>query len=224
MAVLEGFAPIPNAAKPRAVICLSQQVDERHAVPERGRYDGTEIAIVVSSTRPGRHSRMVADWVLGRAAGRSGVRYDIVDLTDHPLPLLDEAMPPSFGQYQKAHTKAWAATIAPYDGFVFVSPEYNHSTSAALKNALDYLYAEWQNKAAALVGYGSVGGTRAVEHLRLICAELQMATVRQQLAFSLFTDFEKFTTFAPAAHHDAAATTMFTQLESWAGVLKTLRT
>ncbi|MFC9789825.1 NADPH-dependent FMN reductase [Rhodococcus sp. NPDC127528] len=181
------------------------------------------IAIVAGSTRPGRHSRMVADWVLDRATGRSGVRYDIVDLTDHPLPLFDEATPPSFGQYQNAHTKAWAATIAPFDGFVFVSPEYNHSTSAALKNALDYLYAEWQNKAAALVGYGSLSGTRAVEHLRLICAELQMATVRQQLAFSLFNDFQNFTSFAPAARHDDAADAMFTQLENWAGALKPLR-
>jgi NAD(P)H-dependent FMN reductase len=182
-----------------------------------------KIAIIVGSTRPGRNGRTVADWVLGQAAGRPGVRYDIVDLQDHSLPLLDEAMPPSFGQYQNAHTKAWAATIAPYDGFVFVSPEYNHSTSSALKNALDYLYAEWTNKAAALVAYGSLGGARAVEHLRLICAELQMATVRQQLAFSLFTDFENFTTFNPAALHKDAATTMLDQLEGWASALKTLR-
>jgi NAD(P)H-dependent FMN reductase len=182
-----------------------------------------KIAVVVGSTRPGRHGRAVADWVLKQAAGRPGARYDIVDLAEHPLPLFDEAMPPMYGQYQNEHTKAWAATIAPYDGYIFVSPEYNHSTSAALKNALDYLHAEWQNKAAALVTYGSLGGARAVEHLRLISAELQMATVRQQLAFSLFTNFENFTAFTPAASHDEAAATLFAQLESWAGALKTLR-
>ena len=182
-----------------------------------------KIAIIVGSTRPGRHARAVADWVLGQAAERPGACYEIVDLADHPLPLLDEALPPSFGQYQHEHTQAWAATIAPYDGFVFVSPEYNHSTSAALKNALDYLHAEWRNKAAALAAYGSLGGARAVEHLRLVCAELEMATVRQQLAFSLFTDFENFTTFSPADLHNGAAATLFTQLESWAGALKTLR-
>jgi NAD(P)H-dependent FMN reductase len=182
-----------------------------------------KIAIVAGSTRPGRHSRAVADWIFGQAGGRPGVRYDIVDLLDHPLPLYDEAMPPSYGQYQNEHTKAWAATIAPYDGFIFVSPEYNHSTSAALKNALDYIYAEWQNKAAAFVAYGSLSGARAVEHLRLICAELQMATVRQQLGFSLFTDFENFTTFTPATVHSDSAATMFAQLEGWAGALKTLR-
>jgi NAD(P)H-dependent FMN reductase len=182
-----------------------------------------KIAIIAGSTRPGRHSRVVADWVLAQATGRSDVEYEVVDLADHPLPLYDEAIPPSFGQYQNGHTKAWAATIASYDGFIFVSPEYNHSTSAALKNALDYLYAEWQNKAAAFAAYGSMSGARAVEHLRLVCAELQMATVRQQLAFSLFTDFEDFTTFSPAALHKDGAAIMFAQLESWAGALKTLR-
>src|ERR1700738_2732094 len=98
------------------------------------------IAIIVGTTRPGRHARDVADWVHGHAAGRRGVRYDIVALADHPLPLLDEPVPPSFGQYQHDHTKAWAATIGGYDGFIFVSPEYNHSTSGVLKNAIDYLY------------------------------------------------------------------------------------
>jgi NAD(P)H-dependent FMN reductase len=182
-----------------------------------------KIAIIVGSTRPGRHAPAVAEWVLGQAMGRPGVRYDIVDLADHRLPLYDEAVPPSYGQYQNEHTKAWAATIARFDGFIFVSPEYNHSTSAALKNALDYLYAEWQNKAAAFAAYGSLSGARAVEHLRLICAELQMATVRQQLAFSLFTDFESFTAFTPASLHKDSAAIMFDQLESWAGALKTLR-
>jgi NAD(P)H-dependent FMN reductase len=115
------------------------------------------------------------------------------------------------------------ATIAPYDGYIFVSPEYNHSTSAVLKDALDHLYAEWHNKAAAFAAYGSLSGARAVEHLRLICAELHMATVRQQLAFSLFTDFDNFTAFTPATMHNDSAAIMFAQLESWAGALKALR-
>jgi NAD(P)H-dependent FMN reductase len=182
-----------------------------------------KIAIIVGSTRPGRHSPAVAEWVHSQAAGRPNVRYEIVDLADHPLPLYDEAVPPSFGQCQNEHTKGWAATIEQYDGYIFVSPEYNHSTSAVLKNALDFLYAEWHNKAAAFAAYGSLSGARAVEHLRLICAELHMATVRQQLAFSLFTDFEEFTKFTPAALHNDSAATMFDQLESWAGALKTLR-
>ncbi|MFI5960303.1 NADPH-dependent FMN reductase [Cryptosporangium sp. NPDC051539] len=183
----------------------------------------TKIAIIVGSTRPGRRGRAVADWVLERAAGRTAADYDIVDLADYPLPHLDEPLPPSRGNYAGEHTKAWAATIAGYDGFVFVSPEYNHSTSGVLKNAIDYLYGEWNNKAAAFVSYGSLGGARAIEHLRGIASELQIAHVRTQLSFSLFTDFENFSVFRPGPQHDAAVGTLFDQLESWTGALKPLR-
>jgi NAD(P)H-dependent FMN reductase len=183
-----------------------------------------KIGIILGSTRPGRNGKAVADWVLDKAQARIGADYDLIDLADHPLPHMDEPMSPMLGQYAGEHTKAWAATIAPYDGYVFVTPEYNHSTSGVLKNAIDYLYAEWTNKAAAFVSYGSVGGARAVEHLRLICSELQIAHVRQQLSFSMFTDFENFSTFRPvSAIHDDAATVMFDQLEAWAGALKPLR-
>ena len=182
-----------------------------------------KIAIILGSTRPGRNGKPVADWVLEKASARTGAKYELVDLADFPLPHLDEAMPPSMGQYAGEHTKAWAATIASYDGFIFVSPEYNHSTSGVLKNAIDYLYAEWNNKAAAFVSYGALGGTRAIEHLRAIASELQIATVRQQLSFSLYTDFENFSVFKPGPQHDAAADTLFDQLESWAGALKTVR-
>ena len=180
------------------------------------------LAVILGSTRPGRNGEAVVQWVMEQASRRS-VPYELIDLREHPLPLLDEPIPPSQGQYSKDHTKAWANTIAGYDGFVFVSPEYNHSTSAALKNALDFLYAEWNNKAAAFVAYGSAGGVRAVEHLRAISSELQMAHVRQQLAFSLHTDFENFTTFKPDPMHEDLAEQMFTQLETWAGALKTVR-
>ncbi|KAA9084118.1 NADPH-dependent FMN reductase [Microbacterium radiodurans] len=180
------------------------------------------IAVILGSTRPGRNGAAVADWVMAQAAGRSAT-YELVDLADFPLPFLDEPTPPSFGQYQNDHTRAWAEKIAGYDGFVFVTPEYNHSTSAVLKNAIDFIYAEWNNKAAAFVAWGSLGGSRAIEHLRGISAELQIADVRQQLSFSLFTDFEDFSTFTPGDQHLDAAQTMFDQLEAWAGALKPLR-
>jgi NAD(P)H-dependent FMN reductase len=183
-----------------------------------------KIAIILGSTRPGRNGKAVADWVFDKAQARIGAAYDLIDLADHPLPHMDEPMSPMLGQYVGEHTKAWAATIAPYDGFVFVTPEYNHSTSGVLKNAIDYLYAEWNNKAAAFVSYGSVGGARAIEHLRAVCSELQIAHVRQQLSFSMFTDFENFSMFRPvAAIHDDAAAVMFDQLEAWAAALKPLR-
>ena len=181
------------------------------------------IAVIVGSTRPGRNGKAVADWVLAQASGRPGAAYELVDLVDYPLPHLDEPLPPSMGQYAGEHTKAWAQKISAYDGFVFVTPEYNHSTSGVLKNAIDYLYAEWNNKAAAFVSYGALGGARAIEHLRAICSELQLAHVRQQLSFSLFTDFENFAEFTPSPMHDSAASVLFDQLESWAGALKTLR-
>ena len=94
-------------------------------------------------------------------------------------------------QYSKPHTKAWAAKIATFDAFVFVTPEYNHSTSGALKNAIDFLYREWNDKAAGFVGYGGAGGTRAVEHLRLIMGEIKVADVRAQVALSMHDRFRE---------------------------------
>jgi len=182
-----------------------------------------KIAVILGSTRPGRNGEAVAKWVLEQASTRSAATYELVDLADFPLPHLDEAMPPSMAQYANEHTQAWAAKIAEYDGYIFVTPEYNHSTSGVLKNAIDYLYTEWNNKAAAFVAYGSVGGARAVEHLRGIASELQLAHVRQGLNFSLFTDFQNFNSFVPGPQHAAAAATMFDQLESWTGALKTVR-
>jgi NAD(P)H-dependent FMN reductase len=182
-----------------------------------------KIAVILGSTRPGRNGKAVADWVVEQAQHRSGATYELVDLLDYPLPHLDEALPPSMGQYAGEHTKAWAEKIAEYDGYVFVTPEYNRSTSGVLKNAIDYLYSEWNNKAAGFVSYGAVGGARAIEHLRGISAELQIADVRQQLSFSLITDFENFSVFKPGAWSEDMAQVMFDQVEAWAGVLKQLR-
>jgi NAD(P)H-dependent FMN reductase len=131
-------------------------------------------------------------------------------------------MPPVLGQYTHEHTKAWSKKIASCDAYVFVTPEYNHSTSGALKNALDYLYREWNNKAAGFVSYGGAGGARAVEHLRLM-AELMVATVRAQVTLSLFTDFEQFTRFKPDPRHEAEVHGMLDQLVAWGRALKTVR-
>src|SRR4029453_6106992 len=112
---------------------------------------------------------------------RRDAEFELVDIKEFNLPLLDEPVPPSQGKYSKEHTKKWAAKIASFDGYVFVTPKSNHAISGALKNAIDFLYAEWNNKAAGFVGYGSAGGARAVEHLRLVMAEVQVATVRNQV-------------------------------------------
>src|SRR6266446_2487669 len=181
------------------------------------------IAIVTGSTRPGRNNETVANWVYSISKERKDAEFELVDIANYKLPLLDEAMPPVFGQYAHEHTKAWSEKIDSFDAYVFVTPEYNHSTSAALKNAIDYLYREWNNKAAGFVSYGGAGGARAVEHLRLIMADLMVATVRAQVMLSLFTDFEKFTAFKPHPQHKQEVHTMLDQLIAWGGALKTVR-
>jgi NAD(P)H-dependent FMN reductase len=130
---------------------------------------------------------------------------------------------PSFGHYANDHTKEWAQKIASFDGFVIVTPEYNHGTSGVLKNALDYLYAEWNNKAVGFVSYGQVGGARAAEHLRLVAAELQMADVRQQVALSLITEFENFSVFKPGDYNVGAMHTLLDQVVAWSAALAPLR-
>jgi NAD(P)H-dependent FMN reductase len=182
-----------------------------------------KVAIIVGSTRPGRKAAAVAQWVHDIAKKRSDAEYELVDIEDFHLPLLDEPVPPSQGKYAHAHTQNWSAKIEPFDAYVFVTPEYNHATSGALKNAIDYLYKEWNNKAAGFVGYGSAGGTRAVENLRLIMGELQVADVRAQVALSLATDFENYTVFKPAARHEATVNTLLDQVVAWGGAMKPLR-
>ena len=181
------------------------------------------IGIILGSTRPNRNGEQVAQWVYKIASQRTDAEFELVDLRDYPLPHLDEPLPPSMGQYQNEHTKQWADKIASFDGFVFVTPEYNHSTSGVLKNAIDYLYAEWNNKAVGFVSYGSVGGARATEHLRLIAGELQMADVRQQVALSLMTEFENFSVFKPADYNRAALDTLLDQVIAWSTALAPLR-
>ena len=129
-----------------------------------------KIAVMVGSTRPGRRSKQVAEWVLARARSRGGADFELLDLADYNLPLLDEPQPPSLGDQKQEHTKIWAETISLFDGFIFVTAEYNHYVPGDLNNALDFVYAEWNNKAAGFVSYGSAGGVRAVENLRLTCA------------------------------------------------------
>lgn len=181
------------------------------------------IAIILGSTRPGRNGEAVAKWVYEIAQKRSDAEFELVDIKDFNLPLLDEPVPPSLGQYSKEHTKTWAAKINSFDAYVFVTPEYNHGTSGALKNAIDFLFREWNNKAAGFVSYGGAGGARAVEQLRLILAEVQIATVRNQVLLSLFTDFENFSVFKPTPDKETSVNAVLDQVIAWGGALKTLR-
>jgi NAD(P)H-dependent FMN reductase len=181
------------------------------------------VAIVTGSTRPGRNNEAVARWAFNVASKRSDAAFELVDIAEYNLPLLDEPIPPTRGQYANPHTKRWAAKIASFDAYVFVTPEYNHGISGALKNAIDYLFAEWNNKAAGFVSYGGVGGARAVEQLRLVMGELMVADVRAQVMLSMFTDFENFSVFKPDPRHEGGVNTMLDQLIAWGGALKTVR-
>ena len=155
---------------------------------------------------------------------RSDAEFELVDIKDFDLPLLDEPVLPIMGQqYTHQHTKTWSAKIGSFDAYVFVTPEYNHGTSGALKNAIDFLYHEWVNKAAGFVSYGGAGGARAVEQLRLVMAEVQIATVLNQVLLSMFTDFETFSVFKPASQHEKSVHAMFDQVIAWGGALKALR-
>jgi NAD(P)H-dependent FMN reductase len=182
-----------------------------------------KIAIIIGSTRPGRKAEAIAHWVHDIASKRSDAMFEIVDIKDFNLPLLDEPLPPAMGQYSHSHTKVWAATIEQFDGFVFVTPEYNHGPSAALKNAIDFLYREWNNKSVGFVGYGGNGGARSVEILRQVVSNVELADVRAQVGLSLFNDFEDFATFRPGSHLEAAVTTMLDQVIAWGGALQPLR-
>lgn len=181
------------------------------------------IAVVLVSTRPGRRGEAVAEWVMKQAAQRDDARFELVDLAQFDLPDLDEPAPPASGRYTLDHTRDWARTVAAYDGFLFVTPEYNHSVPGKLKNALDRVHAEWNNKAAGFVSYGFDGGVRAVEALRPVLGSLQIADVAAQVALSLHHDFTGFTEFTPAEHQTAALITTLNQLTTWSTALATLR-
>ncbi|HEY1821258.1 MAG TPA: NAD(P)H-dependent oxidoreductase [Trebonia sp.] len=182
-----------------------------------------KIAIILGSTRPNRVGGIVADWVNDMAGKRPDASFELIDLQDVALPFLDEGLPPAVGQYANQHTRDWAARIDSFDGFVFVTPEYNHSIPGVLKNALDFVYAEWNNKAAGVVSYGAASGIRAAEQLRLILAELQVATVRAQVTLDSYRDFENFYNFKPTAQHVEALNTMLDQVISWSTALKSVR-
>ena len=125
--------------------------------------------------------------------------------------------------YSKEHTKKWSRTIDSFDGFVFVTPEYNYGTPGALKNALDYLYREWNHKSAGFVGYGGSGANQSIAHFRTTMATLKIADVGPQVGFMLATDFEKFQTFKPLPHQEKSVYRMLDEVIAWGEAMKTIR-
>ena len=137
-----------------------------------------KIGVIISTTRAARFGHKPAQWVRDIAVQNDALDVEIVDLRDYPMPFFDEVASNAWAPSQNAEAQRWQKKVAGFDGFIFVTAEYNHSMPAVLKNALDYASPEWNKKAAAFVGYGAVGGARAIEHLRGIAAELQLATIK----------------------------------------------
>ncbi len=185
-----------------------------------------KIAIIISSTRAIRLGEKPAKWIYEIAAKRDDLSVELVDLRDYPMPFFDEVASNAWVPSKNEVALRWQKKVAEFDGYIFVTAEYNHGVTAVLKNALDYAYPEWNRKPAAYLGYGSVGGARAVEQLRLICIELQMAALRAGIhiqgadfmaVWQQGKDINELTYLPPLAKD------MLDQLVWWANALKAAR-
>jgi NAD(P)H-dependent FMN reductase len=181
--------------------------------------------IIIASTRPGRKGKPIGDWVRAQADLADQFEVHVADLAEIGLPMMDEPNQPGQRKYIHDHTKAWSATVDAADAFVFVTPEYNHSFNAPLKNAIDYLAHEWRYKPVAFVSYGGVaGGARAVLALRPIVAQLKMMPVPDGVTMQAFSQyFDDEGAFHPSEQLERSAATMFTELEKWARALAVIR-
>ena len=189
----------------------------------------TVISVIVGSTRQGRFSEKPAQWIFQRLKNRGGVDAQLLDLRDFPKPFFDQPLPPAMPgrpAYENEVVKKWTAEIAQSDGFIFVTPEYNYGPSAVLKNALDWVYPEWNRKAAAFVSYGSAMGARGVQQLRLTAIELQLAPVRSSVHIpvaTLWAHFQGGDVDAGLTELEGAAKTMIDDLLWWTAALKAAR-
>lgn len=180
------------------------------------------IAIIPGTSRPQALNPQIVNWVEQQLASNDDVRAEVVDFGSFDLPLLDEVVPAGAKMYANDHTKAWGAKLEEFDAFIFVTPEYNHSISGSLKNALDFVATEFNHKVAGIVNYGADKGVRAAEHLRHILANYKLAVVRDQASFSIFTDVADGT-FAPTEVSTAPFASMVDDIVAWGEALKSVR-
>jgi NAD(P)H-dependent FMN reductase len=189
----------------------------------------TIISVIVGSTRQGRFSEKPAQWIFKHLEKRDGVYARLLDLRNFPMPFFDQLVPPAMpdrAPYENEIVKKWTAEIARSDGFIFVTPEYNYGAAAVLKNALDWVYPEWNRKAVAFVSYGAVAGARSVQQLRETAIELQLAPVRSSVHIpvaTLWAHLRGGDVDAGLAELEAPAKTMIDDLLWWAEALKTAR-
>lgn len=187
-----------------------------------------KFAVIVGSTRPNRFADIPAAWIIEGARARSDFQIEVLDLREHPLPYFNEPAPVAYsgGKFLEPAAEAWRHRIAQYDGFIVLAAEYNHGPTAVLKNALDSASYEWNRKPIGFVGYGGVGGARAIEHLRGIAVELQMAPVKQEV--NIATEpylgvIQQGKSLDDYAYLVQARSAMFDNLVWWGGALKSAR-
>lgn len=181
------------------------------------------IQIILGSVREGRRSAPVAEWALKRASEHAGLTVELIDLKSWNLPMFSLAKFPSEGDYEDPLQQRWAETIARADGYVFVVSEYNHGYTAALKNALDYLYAEWNRKPASFIAFGNAEGARAVQQLRLVCVELEMAPLPTAVHLRGVAKKIVDGVFKPEEAEEKRFGTMMDEWTWWAHALTTAR-
>jgi len=184
------------------------------------------IGIVIGSTREGRFGEKPGHWIHEIARQRTDLEVELIDLRDHPLPFFNEPMSPAWAPVKNEAARRWADKLATLDGLIVVTPEYNHGPSAVLKNAFDYAYKEFIRKPIGFVGYGGVGAARAIEQLRLVAVELQMAPVRHAVHIGMVEFlgiWQQGKTFDDFPHLAQAASAMLDDIAWWASALKGAR-
>ncbi|AYC19735.1 NAD(P)H-dependent FMN reductase [Dickeya dianthicola] len=184
------------------------------------------IGIIIGSTREGRFGDKPAQWIYNIAKERADLSFELVDLRDHTLPYFAESVSPAWGPVSNVEAQRWAQKLDTLDGLIVVTPEYNHGPTAVLKNAFDYAYKEFARKPISFVGYGGVGAARAVEQLRLVAVELQMAPVRNAVHIGMVEFmgiWQQGKQFEDFPHLTQAAGGMLDDLAWWAKALKSAR-
>lgn len=187
-----------------------------------------KFALIIGSTRPNRFADIPAKWIVDGATKRDDFTLDVLDLREHPLPFFNEPMPVGYvgGKFSEAAAEAWRHEIGEYDGFIVTAAEYNHAPTGVLKNALDSASFEWQRKPIAFVGYGGVGGARAIEHLRGIAVELQMAPIKHEVNIAMepyLGIVQQGKTPDDYPYLVAARKAVFDQMVWWGNALKAAR-
>lgn len=182
-----------------------------------------KILVILGTNRPTRLGTKVAEWLMEATKKHPEMEYTFVDLADMHLPMLNEPELAASGKYAHDHTKRWSEIVEPADGFIIITPEYNHSYPAVLKNAIDYLFFEWNKKPVAFVGYGGHYGLRAVEHLRHVAIQLQMAPVNEQVEVNHFAQIDESGVFHATEQNERQAKNLLKSLQWWSEALSAAR-